>query len=73
MEIISLKDIPQKIKKLISESGADAFVGSMPTTKGIYVLLFSHRLNKDFPLLVASNESSAVLTKVYEVLAGKPS
>jgi hypothetical protein len=66
---ISSKDIDSTLKKLISEDAVETILGSMATAEGTLVLLFSPRLNKDFPLLITSQESSKVLSQVYETLA----
>ncbi len=66
-QFIAFKEISSHIKKLISEKSADTFVGSMATTKGIFVLLFSHRLNKEFSFVVAGNEIAPVMARISEI------
>lgn len=66
-QFIAFKEISSHIKKLVSENGADTLIGSMSTTKGIFVLLFSHRLNKEFSFIVAGNEIAPVMARISEI------
>ena len=68
-QVISFEAIESTLRKLIENHGADTFLGSMPSTKGTFVLLFSHRLNKEFSFVIQSSEPAKVLSRVYEVLA----
>jgi hypothetical protein len=69
-ETVAPKNVVEAVKKLMIENGADTLVGSMMATRGIFILLFSHRLNRDFGLYISSSELAPVLSKVYETLAG---
>lgn len=66
---VALKDTITTVRKLMTDQSVQTYIGSMMTTQGILVLLFSQRLNKEFSILVSSTELSPVLTKVYETLA----
>lgn len=69
-ETVNPKNVSEAVKKLMTDFGADTMVGSMMASQGVFILLFSHRHNKDFCLYVPSNELAPVLSKVYETLAG---
>jgi len=68
-QLVALKDTATAVRKLMNDHGAQTYVGSMMTTQGIFVLLFSQRLNREFSILVSTTELSPVLSKVYETLA----
>jgi hypothetical protein len=68
---VTLANLSAILSKLIEEKGADTFLGSLPTSQGLLVLLFSHRYNEDHALLIAGSETSRVLGKVHEILAGE--
>ena len=69
-ETVNPKNISETVKKLMSEHSADTLIGSMVASNGIFILLFSHRHNRDFGLYVSSSEYGQILSKVYETLAG---
>jgi len=56
------------LKNLRDEHGVQSYIGTLTTTKGILILLFSPQLNRDVSLLVEGGELSKVLTRVFEVL-----
>jgi hypothetical protein len=66
-QFIAFKEISSYVKKLGVESGADTLIGSMATTKGIFVLLFSHRLNKEFSFIVPGTEIAPVMARISEI------
>jgi hypothetical protein len=66
---ISLKETSSSLRDLIRDEAVETFHGSMVTAQGTLVLLFSPRLNKDFSLLIDTQDMSQVLSQVYEVLA----
>ena len=68
-DVITLKETANTVKKMMADYGAETFVGAFLTVQGTFVLLFSHRLNREFPILVSGNEISPVLSKVYEALS----
>ena len=69
MTKVPIKDLNSAIKDLVTKEGAVTFIGAMPTSQGIFIQLFSHRYNRDYPIIITSNEFSSTVTKVYECLA----
>jgi hypothetical protein len=70
-DTVNPKNVSDAVRKLMTEQGADTLIGSMVASHGIFILLFSHRHNRDFGLYVSSSELGPVLSNVYETLAGQ--
>jgi hypothetical protein len=69
---VSFNDLPAAVRNLIEKNEAKTFIGTMLTSKGVLVLLFSHRFNREFPIVVSGTDSAKVQSKVLELL-GLPS
>jgi hypothetical protein len=69
---IKLVDLKSRLDSLKKDDGVDSFLGSAMTTKGVFVLLFSTRFNRDYPVLVAGTDVARVLTQIFESLSLPP-
>ena len=65
---VTVGELPAALAKLVAEKHAETFIGALPSSQGLFVLLFSHRLNEEFSLVVAGSEPARILAKVHEVL-----
>lgn len=66
---VKFEEIQSTVKKLSQDEGYEGFLGAMVCTKGILVLLFSPRFNKDLSLIVPGTDSNRVMSEVFEGLA----
>ena len=55
----SVKEFILRLKALIRESEVDTVLGAMAMKEGIFVLLFSHRFNKQYPVLILEAQDLA--------------
>ena len=61
---IELSEIPATMKTFRDVHQTDILLGSMVTTQGILLIFFSHRFNREVPLIVAGTEVAKVLQEV---------
>lgn len=66
---VNLNDLPKVLESLMSEKNAETFIGALPSSQGLFILIFSHKLNEEFSILVTGADHSRILSKVHEVLA----
>jgi hypothetical protein len=67
---VDLNDLREHLDKLVRDKEAETFLGSLMTTKGLFILLFSHRYNEEHALIVPGTDAPRILARVYETLAG---
>ena len=66
---IKNSDLEKELSALVKQSNLDLVVGSAQMAAGVFVLLFSHRQNKELGIVVTGNhEKSDVLKRVHKVL-----
>ncbi len=49
----NIQELTVKLPALIKEFSLDVVIGSMQVTDGVLILLFSHRNNREVPLVVS--------------------
>lgn len=65
---IEFRHLGQTMKKLKDEEQIDSFLGAMMTTQGVLLVFFSHRFNRQHPLLVSGSETTKVISEMAQYL-----
>ncbi|MDZ4677571.1 MAG: hypothetical protein SGI74_08680 [Oligoflexia bacterium] len=65
---VNINELTAFLKKWRVEHDVSSYLGAMMTTKGMLILLFSPRFNKDIAFLVIGSEASKALTRTFETL-----
>lgn len=69
---IKVQDLEKELVPLVKQNSLDFVVGSMHVTTdsgGLFVLLFSHRMNKEIPIIISgSHQQAEILNRVQKVL-----
>ena len=65
---VELNQFSTHLRQLKEEEFVDTFIGAMMSTQGIVLLFFSHRLNRDFSIIVSSTETSKVIQEIGDIL-----
>jgi hypothetical protein len=66
--VVNLNELTSFLKKWREDHDLTAFMGAMMTTKGMLILLFSPRFNRDVAFLVVGAEASKALMRTFETL-----
>ena len=66
---VKMDALSSTLNDLIAKQEIESFVGTVLTTKGVLVLFFSHRYNRDTAILVSGTDTTKVLGQVFEALA----
>lgn len=68
---ISLEKIIPDLKDYIFENEIDSLLGVQQTTKGIFILLFSHRYNRQSPVIITGTHDLEKISKQAYALLGR--